>query len=99
MSYAFSVSRTSAGELVTLTGYDCRLKVVTFNGKEDTTIDRAVSTLSGDSKSFLINITPTETLTLTAGTVYSVIAELSNSSIGYARQMDFELKIKDTDLD
>lgn len=74
--------------------WTCYLQVRVKSTNELTTIDRAVSTLNGDSTKFITTLTAAETGALTVGTTYIVALEMQNSSTGETMEGLLELDIE-----
>ena len=97
-SYAYSVSRTLDGTLVDLTDYTLQIKVVDSAGV-DTTISRTVTTQNNDNTAFLVNLTSTETNTLTDNNSYKLCNRLESITDSYVRDIKEDFTIKPSCFD
>lgn len=95
-SYKYTVGRTVSGAPVDLTGYTLQVRVISING-DPTGIDRMVTELSDDNLSFVVNITPAETLPLDIGE-YKICNKLASASISYSREQEIDLNIRATNF-
>jgi len=91
-SFAYTLDRIVDGSAVDLTGYTLRLLVVESDGTH-TAIDRMITELDQTNTKFLINLTPTETDSLTENSSYNICNRLENSVDDYIKDVTQSVKI------
>lgn len=92
-SLNYTVSHTVDGSPIDLTGYTLQVKIKNPDGT-DTTIDKMVTDLSVDNFSFIVQITPAETATLTPQSqTYTLCNLLQNTTIEFRNEESRDLKV------